>query len=47
MELVNRTLADCLSETAEKYPANIALEQTDWTCTFRELMKSPMHMRAG
>ena len=37
MELVNRTLADCLSETAEKYPANIALEQTDWTCTFREL----------
>ena len=37
MELVNRTIADCLRTMAEKYPDHIALEQTDWICTFREL----------
>ena len=37
MELVNRTIADCLRTMAEKYPDNIALEQAEWTCTFREL----------
>ncbi len=37
MELVNRTIADCLRTMAEKYPDHIALEQAEWTCTFREL----------
>ena len=29
MELVNRTIADCLRTMAEKYPDHIALEQAE------------------
>ncbi|MBR5756890.1 MAG: acyl--CoA ligase [Firmicutes bacterium] len=37
MELVNKTIGQCLKETAAKYPDQTAIEYENWTCTWREL----------
>lgn len=37
MELVHKTLGDCLRETAQKYPDHISMERDGWTCTFKEM----------
>jgi fatty-acyl-CoA synthase len=37
MELVHKTLGECLRETALKYPDHIGMERDGWTCTFKEM----------
>lgn len=37
MELIEKTIGQCLREQAEKNGNHIAMEMGEWSCTFRQL----------
>ncbi len=37
IEYLNKTVGECLKQTAKLYPDKVAFETEDWSCTFKEL----------